>query len=248
MPLRMPVRWSTVVGGLDLLGIGGADGGDLIGEHDAALHAGAHAEELQGVAGVGQVAQVQQILDGVDGEQALVLQIVDGVDRLHVLEQLQLLVLQLVQHRDQAGLPVVAVQHVRDEVDLCQGLHDRAAEEREALALVAAHAVDVVPAEVLLVIDEIVGDAGVLQALDAHVLPPPAEVDVEVQHMLHLRTPLRADGLVQGQYDAHVLAGLVDLPGKRPDHVRQAAGLYERHAFGTSEKNFHGFTLLNLTG
>ena len=237
---QQAVQALAVVGGLDLLGIGGADGGDLIGEHDAALHAGAHAVELQGVAGVGQVAQVQQVLDGVDGEQALVLQIVDGVDRLDVLEQLQLLVLQLVQHGDQAGLPVVAVQHVGDEIDLGQRLHHRAAEEGEALALVTAHAIDVVAAEILLVIHEIVGDAGIFQRFDADILPAPAEVDVEVQHVLHLLAPFRTDGLIKGEDDANVLAGLQDLPGQRADHVRKAAGFDERHALRCCEEYFHG--------
>ena len=164
----------------------------------------------------------------------------NGVDRADVLVQLKLLVLRLEQDRDQAGLPVVAVQHIGDEVDLHQRFQHGAAEEREPLALVAAGAVDVVAAEILLVVHEIEGDAGIIQLFNAHVLAAPAEVDVEVEHMLHLRTPFLADGLVQGQDDANVLAGLADFLRQCAANVRQSARFDEWDAFGGCEQYFHG--------
>ena len=70
---QQPVQLFAVIGGLDLLGVGGAHGGDLLGVHQARLHEGALAVELQLVRGVHVHAQGDQVLDLADGEQALVL-------------------------------------------------------------------------------------------------------------------------------------------------------------------------------
>ena len=228
---QQAVQAFAIVGSLDLLGIGGGYGGHLVGKHDAALHAGAHAEELQRLAGVGPRAQVQQILHHVDGEEALILEVVNGVDGADVLVVLEVLVLSLQQDRDQARLPVVAVDHVGDEVDLRQRFQHGPAEVGEALALVTAHAVDIIASEILLVIHEIEGDAGIDQLHDAHVLAAPAEIDIEIEHVLHLIAPALVNGLVQGQDDANILAGLEDLFGKRAYHIRQTTGFDERNAF-----------------
>ena len=229
----------AVIGRLDFVGIGRADGGDLVGEHDAALHERAHAEELEVVGGIGPFAQREQILHHADGEDALILKVVDGVDGADAAIHLQMLILRAEQHGNHARLPVVAVQHVGDEVDLRQRFQHRAAEEGKALALVAAQAVDVIPAEILLGVDEIEGDALVFQLLHADVLMPPAEVDVEIQHMLHLFAPLCADRLVKRQNDAHILTVFPNFLRQRADHVGQSAGLDERDTFGRSKQNFH---------
>ena len=148
-------------------------------------------------------------------------------------------ILRLQQDRDQASLPVVAVEHIGNKVDLRQRFQHGAAEERIALALVAAHAINVVAAEILLVVHEIEGDIIVDEFLDAHILAPPAEVHIEEHHVLHLAAPLLVDGLIQGQNDAHVLPRLFDLLRQCADHVGQAARFYKWDAFRSRKKNFH---------
>src|SRR5699024_7359250 len=152
------VQALAVVGGLYLLRVGGADGGDVVGKDDAALDERTHAVELKAVGGVGQFAQRNHFLNVVDLEQALILEVVDGKDGLDVLVLLQFAILYIQHRRDEARLPVVAVDDVGHEVDQRQALEHGAAEVGEALALVGAVAVDVVAAEVLLVVDEVEGD------------------------------------------------------------------------------------------
>ena len=229
----------AVVGGLDLVGIGGADGGDLVRVDQAALHKGGRAEELELVAGVGVPAQAHEVLDVVHAEHALVLQVVDGEHRVDALVEGQGRVLTLEQHGDQARLPVVAVQDVGLVVDQGQGLEHRPVEEGEALALVAAPAVDRGPVVVELVIDEVEGHAVELERFDAAVLPPPAEVDVKVRQVLHLLPPLGRDVAVQGKDDAHFRAQLLELLRKGAGHVRQTAGLDKGYALRGCKQDLH---------
>ena len=77
-------------------------------------------------------------------------------------------------HRDHGGLPVVAVDYVRLEVYPAKSLDDRFREEREALSVVVL-AIKRIAHEVLLVVDEVVGHASVLELEDAAVCAPPAE-------------------------------------------------------------------------
>ena len=171
------------------------------------------------------------------------------VHRGQVLIQGQHPVLHLQHGGDEAGLPVVQVQHVGHKVDLGQRLQHGAAEVSEALTLVAAQAVDVAAAKVVLVIDEVVGDPIQFQPLDAHVLTPPAQIHVEEQHVLQLGAPLVRDGAVQrGDYPGvHALA--VQLLGQRPHHVSQAACLGEGYAFGSHQQYFqHSHYLLARDG
>ena len=117
------------------------------------------------------------------------------------------------------------MQNVGHEVDQRQAFEHRAAEVGEALALVRAVAVNVVAPEVLLVIDKVEGDPVVDEFFDAHILPAPAEVDVEKQHMFHFFAPSGFDGRVHGQHDAHVRPLVAQTLGQRAHHVRQTAGL-----------------------
>ena len=86
-----------------------------------------------------------------------------------------------------------------------------------------------------------------LQCMNADILAPPAETDVEAQQELGLLAPLGVHGLVQREYDAHVRAGFDQLLGQRADDVRQAAGLDEGYAFGCGKQNFHdGYLRVHL--
>ena len=233
------VQTLAVVGGLNLLGVAGADGGDHVAVHQTGLEEVGAAEALQLVAGPQAVAQAQHVLHLADAEHALVLQVVDGEDGLHPGEEGQVRVLDLQQRGYHAALPVVGMDDVRLPVQQGQGVEDAAAEEAETLVLVAAQAVDVGTAEVILVVHEVPGDAVLLEHLNTAVLLAPAQLYLKVQHMGHLAGVLLRNRAVQGQNDAHVVALLGQHRRKRTNHVRQAARLDKRHAFAGSKQNFH---------
>ena len=226
--------------GLDLLSVGGRYGGDLVSVHQTALHAGSGAVELQLIGGVALHAQANQILHVAQTAYALILQVVNGVDGLDLRIYRQVAILNLQHRRDQAGLPVVAVQHVGHEVQHRHDVHDHAAEEGEALGLVVAvGAVYIITAEVVLAVDEVVGHVKQLHGLDAGVLMTVADIDVGVQYILHLVAPLLGNLLVQGQDDADVSAGLDDLLRESAGNVGQTARLDKRDALGSGKKNLH---------
>ena len=120
--LHEAVQPLAVVGGLDLLGVGGAHGGDPIGEHDAALHAGEEPIELQIVRGEVALVEAQVGVEPMEVEEPLELQIVDGVDRADPAVPLVDAVLGPKQHAQQPALPVVAVEDVWEPTDPGQGL------------------------------------------------------------------------------------------------------------------------------
>ena len=234
------VQTLAVIGGLDLLGVGGADGGDLVRVDEAGLHAVRGAVVLELVVSEDAVAQAEHILELVDAEHALVLQVVDGVDRLDIGIARQMRVLDLQQRGDHARLPVVGVDDVREEADQRQGVQHGTAEEAVTLVLVAAQTVDIAAAEVILVVDEIEGDAVLLQHLNAAVLLAPAKLDLEVDQVAHCVRIFLRDRGVQRQNDAHIMPFAGKNRRQRANNIRQSAGLDERHAFAGGKENLHG--------
>ena len=140
---------------------------------------------------------------------------------------------------DQGGLPVVAVDDVRGEVQLAaQGQHCPG-EKGEALAVVKV-AVELLPLEVVLVVHEPEGDAVPFQPEHAAVSLPPGQSDVEPLEEGHLSPPVRADALIQGQDDGDIVPRGGQRLGQRTGHVRQTAGLDEGGRLGRGKENFHG--------
>ena len=162
-----------------------------------------------------------------------------GVHGLHVLVEREVRILNLQQRRNHTGLPVVAVDDVGLEAQVRQRVDDRAAEEAEALVLVAAQTVDVAAAKVELVVHEVEGHALILQRLDAAVLLAPAELNLELALGLHLGSPLFRDGRIQRQDHAHIGALLLEHRRQRAHNVGQAAGFDKRHALGRGKQNLH---------
>ena len=105
------------------------------------------------------------------------------------------------------------------EAQVRQRVDDGAAEEAEALVLVAAHAVDVGAAKVEVIVHEIEGHALILEGLDAAVLPAPAQLHLKLALQLHLGRPLLGNGGVQRQDDAHVHVLLLEHRGERAHDV-----------------------------
>ena len=169
----------------------------------------------------------------------------DGKDRVDALIEGQSRILPLEQHRDQTGLPIVAMQDVGLIVDQRQRLEHRAVEEGEALALVPAPAVDRGAVVIELIIDKIEGHAVELEHLDAAILPSPAEIDVEIGQVFHLFTPLRRDIPVKRQDHADLSAQFFQLLGQRTGHIRQPAGLDKRNTFRGCKKDLQRISRLS---
>ena len=136
----------------DLLGIGGADGGDFVGGLEGALHEVGAAVVLHDV--LVPAADAAGVLQDLQAILALVGDVVDGKDGLDPVELVQMTVVQVQIHGDQGRLPVVAVDDVGGEIQIEQGLQHRTGEEGEPLAVVV-EAVQAAALEVILVIQEV---------------------------------------------------------------------------------------------
>ena len=120
----------------------------------------------------------------------------NGIDGFDAPVQIQIGILDLQHRRYQTRLPVVAVNDVGHIVQQRQCAQHCAAEEGVTLALVCAGAVDIIAAEILLVIYEVEGHALIFQLMHACILAAPAEIDVEIEQVAHLLAPLFIDHLI----------------------------------------------------
>ena len=232
---QQAVQAFAVIGGLDFLGVAGADGGDLIRIDQRGFHEVGAAEALQLVVGKDVVGQLQHVLDLLDAEHALILQVMDGKHRADIMVKIRLIILDAQQRGHHAALPVVGVDDVGLEIQPGQRVQHGAAEEAKALVFVPAQAVDVIALEVILVIYKVEGNALALQRLDAAVLMPPAQLDVEVGYVAQLLAIFLGHHAVLGQDDAHIVPLAGKHGRKRAHHVGQSAGFDEGNAFAGSK-------------
>jgi len=137
----------------------------------------------------------------------------------------------------------MAVDDVGLEVQHGQGVQAGAAEEAEALVLIAAHAVDVAAAEIIFIVHEPEGHSAVHQFLDAAVLLAPAQVDLEIHLVAHLLLIFLGDLGVQGQHHLHIMTGFRQHGGEGAHHIGQAACFDERNAFRGGKQYLHTINL-----
>ena len=243
MGAQHPVEAVAETGGLNLLGVGGADGGDPVGEHDTALEHGKVAEELQGFGGPPFGGQVQAA-EFLVGKHAAVGQV---VDRVHAGRGVRR---QLEQGGQQAGLPVMGVHHVGFPVQNltadCQLGHGPG-EHRETVGIVMP----------VVTVGMQVGAAGAVEQVrgvhqqqghaqvmipgfqDAHVMNAAGALHTQPAGNAHFADLFQYQA-VGGQNHAHVLALFLQGPGQGVDHVAQAAGLYQGIGFACGKQNLHG--------
>ena len=145
-------------------------------------------------------------------------------------------VLRFEEHRQHGGVPVVAVQHVGIKVQARDRLGHGAGEERVLLALGHAAAIDLV-AVIALVVHEIDDHAVDHELFDADILMPPAEVNVEIRHVLDAPAELLLDDPVIRRDDARVHTEIREIFRQRAYHVGEAAGLGQRRAFRRGEQH-----------
>ena len=145
-------------------------------------------------------------------------------------------VLGLAEEGQHTALPVVAVNDRGAEVQCRERVHDGALEKGILLDLRLAAAVDAV-AEIVLVVDQIDDDAVEHQLLHTDIAVLPADLGVEVQHMLHAVAILILDDAVIGDHDARVQAERGEGLRQCADHVGETAGFGQRRALRGDQQN-----------
>ena len=222
---------------LDLLRVALADGVDDVGEVNAA------AEDVDDVVEVWH-ADLQQApgfkageVQRAGAEDTLKGEIVNGEDGRDPRHLGVLAVEHVEQVRHQRCMPVVDMDHVRDEAERSQHREQGAVEVDEA-RVVVAEAVDAVPVVELGAIDEV----------DRHLTHPALEdrAGDRLRPERHLQVldhrlevvHFRVDLPVERHHDADVLPQPAELFGKRRGDVGEAAGLGEGRHLGGGEEDF----------
>ena len=220
----------------DLPGIAGAYGGDLVGGFNGALHH-IHAAVILQQSGVIQ-GNAHQLVEHFLAVLALVLDVVDGEYGMDVLIALLILVENLVVHRDHGSLPVVGVNDVRLEVDTADHFQHCTAVEYKPLTVII-EAVDAVSAEVVLIVDKIIGHTLVNAGENAAVLLPPGNVHGNIGQKGQRSTHFRRNALVQGDHDQTVMSLFHNSGGQRAGNIRQTAGRYIGQCLTGCKQNIH---------
>ena len=128
------------------------------------------------------------------------------------------------------GMPVVAVDNIRLEIQMGQRRQHRPAEKGKTLRVVAV-AVQLVALKIKFVIHKIGGQLADGQFKDTAVLLPPRQFQHPRPLGLHLVLEPGLDGAVFGDDHPGVNAFSQQRPGQSPRHIRQTARLNERRRF-----------------
>ena len=104
--------------------------------------------------------------------------------------------------RNEAGMPVVAVDDVRPEAQRRQYAQNGFAEETEFLDIVVVIGVRVTAAEILFIIDEIVDDAVADKLFHADVTVTAVEKRLEIADRSHFIPVFLGNDGVRGDHDA----------------------------------------------
>ena len=127
------------------------------------------------------------------------------------------------------GLTNVTAVHARAE--------DYARDNRGTFDLAVSRAV--AACEVILIIDEIIGNAVCLIAEDTAVLVAPAQTDVSVFDVIELFAHTLVDRRIQRAEYTHVMSLGSECLRERTCYIAQSAGFDERSAFAGNIHDFH---------
>ena len=230
-----------VVGIVQFARVGRGDGGNGVGHEHGALH---EVDVVAALILIAQTAVVPALGQGEDvlhlglAELALIGDVVDGIDGLDGLELVAQNHVVLEVDDGEGGLPVVAVEDLRHEVEVAEQVDDGAAEEREAQRVIAI-AIQARAMEKVLILDEPDGDAVQLAAKEGagHDALPEAHLA-----LLDLRERIAvafAGALIERHDGGDLIAGLFECRRQGEGDVRQAAGLAEGCAFAGHKQDFH---------
>ena len=152
-------------------------------------------------------------------------EIVYGQDRPDVFESVELPVVLVEIHGDKSGMPVVAVYDVGHEIrKVQQGLEHGFGEERDSLSVIEL-AVDAVPSEIVLVVQEVAGDACVPVLEQTAVGLSPAQLNVVAFHEFHAVLEILGYAGQLREYQPYVAALLFEVLGQTARNVAKTAGL-----------------------
>ena len=239
---QMGVQSLAEGGCLDFLGVGFAHRSNPVREGQAALeHVGLilvvlqHRIIKQIIPQAGPVFQVFNAADSLEPE------VVDRQDRL-CLAHRRIPELRPLVQRNQAALPVVAVNHVRRPVQVIQDGQGSLGKEAVLGNILPQSRIGITPVKELPVVDEVIDDPVHLHFHDADV-----EISA-VRRLVHHKGALvfqfllifRGNAGIQGKDDAYLAVSRHQRPGQRVHHVPQTACLYKRIAFG-SDKGYFPF-------
>ena len=214
---------------LDLLRIGIGNRRDRVGIHETTLQEVTILLTLELIRCEVVVGQLGEALDRLHIPYTLELEVMDRDHRLDGAVVLSAGETVMQQYRNETGLPVVTVDHIRMPVEQRQRRQRCIAEEAELLEIPVPVTVWTVTGEIRLVVDEVVGHALVLILQDADIAVLSEVIHIEVGHVLHLLAPLPRDAHILRNHDTTVIVLLVDGLRKRADDVRESARLDERH-------------------
>ncbi|CDN44903.1 hypothetical protein BN871_FY_00070 [Paenibacillus sp. P22] len=238
-PAQKAVQPFPVISGLDLLGITRAYGRKLVRVEKSALHAARRTVEFQAAFAENLRPHPDHIHHFLLAEYALIPQVMDREYGTDAAQNLILEVTALEQERHEPRLPIVAVQHIEAGVHPADRFEHGDAEEHEALRIVAV-AVQSAPAEVMLVVDEIIDDSADLSPEKSAVLHPPSHLDRERVDRLEMLQMLPRDAFIFGQDYAGSHPVFQQSFGQCADHVGKAARLSQGHSLRCHEQYIHG--------
>ena len=169
----------------------------------------------------------------------LKLQVVNRHHSLDAAEEFIVLKPFLQIHRNQSGLPVVAVNQIRAEIQNRERGEHSLAEIPEPLNLPSGIIrIRAEACEIILIIDEVVGDPVDLSLEQPDILILPVVIHVEVGDVLQLVLHLLLHAGVLWQNDTNIIVFPVDLLRKRTDNVREASCLDERNTLRCCKQYF----------
>lgn len=237
-PLEDIIQTVAEVDRLYFLGIGLADRSDIVGIDDTSPeHAAVPVCEIHGPVlerthqPAWHEAVVRQTCDPSDMADIpgpLETDVVDRHDRPNALEERVSLEHRVQVDGNQCGLPVMAVDDIRPEIDQRQAGKNRLGEKREPFQILEHVVVRDKPAEISFIVDEIIGDSVKHEFMHTDI-DPVVHLEI-VQHSL-LLSILLFDGMVVREDDTDVERPFVYALGQASDYIGQATRLCERNTF-----------------
>ena len=175
------------------------------------------------------VRKTNDILHGLDIPYALEFQVMDRHDGLDSAIELIGLECVIQINRNEACLPVMAVDDVRTEFNRRKNRKSSFAEECKASDIIRHACIRLVAGEEILIIDKIEVDAVQFALHDAYIVAVPVKIHVEMCLVLQHVFALLVHERIHRQDDSAVEISFVNALRKRSDNVCKTTGLNERH-------------------
>ena len=145
------------------------------------------------------------ILDRLHNPASLVLQIMNRKDGTYSLIKFVFLVFVFQIYRNQAGLPVMAMQNIRFKIDNRQRFKNCFRKISKFLYIFINVVIRLVPCKIIFIINKIVSDSLHFCFKYAYILTPPAESDIKAGVKTHLRFPFLLHADIFRQNNAYII-------------------------------------------